>query len=670
MSDLLPNDKIFISKLTEIILANLNNENFGVKELVNKSGISRTGLNRKLRKILNKSINQFIREVRLQKALEMLQNGSGTASEVAYKAGFASPAYFNTCFHEFFGYPPGKVRRVDSENPDENSDTQASSKPESKKSVRETLAFNKKWILFLSTLIIIVAVLVYTKIFKRTTLGDLRSSDGRISVAVMPFQNMTENKIWDGIQTNLISYLSNFEELKVRQKEAIGSLLESKGLTNYASINPSIAGSISRKLDENVFIYGSINKADSKIRVNAELVNSKTKEVFKSFILEGPAREDNIFHIFDSLSLSVKDFLVMSKMEKEISPDFKPYRNTNSPEAYKYFIDAENALKRYDRQAAINLYTEAVAIDSNYIPAIVFLSMRYRDMFMYEDARKWCLKAYIKREGVDKNVRNMINWYHATLFETPNEEIKYLKLYQDVDDQVPVVYWQIGNAYLNLVQYNKAIPEYEKALEIYKKWGIKPMMAENYTKLGFAYHKTGQYKKEKRLYRKAERDFPDDPNISTRYAILALNEQDTTDANRYIEKLISALKDMSWSESQIADYLASLYSEAGVLNKAEEYYRKALSLEPDNPLQMSFLAYFLIDKDLNINEGLDLIGTALKSEPDDYGFLHAKGWGLYKQGNSREALEILQKSWDLKPVYDHQLFLHLGEVKKAAADQK
>jgi len=32
---------------------------------------------------------------------------------------------------------------------------------------------------------------------------------------------------------------------------------------------------------------------------------------------------------------------------------------------------------------------------------------------------------------------------------------------------------------------------------------------------------------------------------------------------------------MSWSEAQIADYLASLYSEAGVLNKAEEYYRKS-----------------------------------------------------------------------------------------------
>jgi len=239
-----------------------------------------------------------------------------------------------------------------------------------------------------------------------------------------------------------------------------------------------------------------------------------------------------------------------------------------------------------------------------------------------------------------------------------------------VDDQVPVVYWQIGNAYLNLALYSKAVPEYEKALEIYKKWGIKPMMAENYSKLGFAYHKTGQFKKEKKLYRKAERNFPDDPNISTRYAILALNERDTTDANRYIEKLISALKDLSWSEAQIADYLASLYSEAGVLNKAEEYYRMALSLDPGNSWFKNYVAYFLVDKDLNINEGLNLAETALKSDPDNSFLLHTRGWGLYKQGNYREALNILQKSWELNPVYDHSLFLHLAVVKKAVSDQK
>lgn len=103
-------DQIFINKLTEIILANLGNEKFGVKELAQESGMSLYRMSRKLHSINKKTVNQFIREVRLQKALEMLKNEEYTGSEVAYKTGFGSPAYFSKCFHDFFGYTPGEVR--------------------------------------------------------------------------------------------------------------------------------------------------------------------------------------------------------------------------------------------------------------------------------------------------------------------------------------------------------------------------------------------------------------------------------------------------------------------------------------------------------------------------------------------------------------------------------
>lgn len=55
-------------------------------------------------------------------------------------------------------------------------------------------------------------------------------------------------------------------------------------------------------------------------------------------------------------------------------------------------------------------------------------------------------------------------------------------------------------------------------------------------------------------------------------------------------------------------------------------------------------------------------------DPGNYSYLDTKGWGLYKQGRYKEALEILEKSWELKPVYDHEIFLHLEETRKAVAD--
>lgn len=155
-----------------------------------------------------------------------------------------------------------------------------------------------------------------------------------------------------------------------------------------------------------------------------------------------------------------------------------------------------------------------------------------------------------------------------------------------------------------------------------------------------------------------------------RQAILSLAEGDTGTENRYIEKYISVRKGQSWPEADITASLAAMYSEANILDEAEKYYRQALSLEPENPSEMNNLARFLIDKDKNLNEGLELVDKALEINPDNYLFLDTKGWGLFKLGQFQEALALLQNSDSLKPAYSHRVFLHLEEAKKAVANQK
>ena len=103
-------NEILIYKLTQIVQDNFTNEQFGVKELVKIYGMSRSQLHRKLKPIKGQSISQFIREIRLEKAMQLLQKNETTVSEIAYQVGFNSPTYFNTCFHDYFGYPPGEVK--------------------------------------------------------------------------------------------------------------------------------------------------------------------------------------------------------------------------------------------------------------------------------------------------------------------------------------------------------------------------------------------------------------------------------------------------------------------------------------------------------------------------------------------------------------------------------
>jgi len=523
-------------------------------------------------------------------------------------------------------------------------------------------------------ILIIAAILFYPKIFKRDTLEELRSSGESISVAVMPFQNMTNDTTWNvwqkGIQEILTNSLSYSEELKVRQTESINSLIQDLDLNNYAAVTLSVARAISQKMTTNVFIYGNIIKADSLIRINAQLIDSKTEEVLKPFHIEEPFEKESIIHLIDLLSSEIKNTLIISNLEKTINKDYRNYAFTGSPEAFKDFIYGKDAFLKKDFPAAVKMLSQAVQKDSDFLGAYDLLAWAFGNQGMYDQAKEIALKLYKKRDQVSVYMKAVLSHTYATFFGTVYEDIKCLKQILEIDDQVPVFYYVLGSRYNNISQFDKAIPELEKSLEIYKKWGSKPGWSYNYSSLGYAYHKTGRYEKEKKLYKKAEQDFPDDPAIIYRQAILSLTEGDEVLANQYIEKLISVGKENSWSDARITTTFAGIYMDAGFPDKAEEYYRKALSLEPENPERLNNLAFFLIDKDRNTNEGLELIGRALQLNPDNYLFIYTKGCGLFKQGKCQEALVLLEKCDSLKPIYDHDLYLLIQEVKKVVENKK
>jgi len=104
-------------RITEITLANITSDDFGVSKLALKLGISRSNLHRKIRKDAQCSISRFICRIRLQKAAEFLQTTSLPAYEFAYECGFHSVTYFSKCFNDYYGFSPTQARNRDSSPP-------------------------------------------------------------------------------------------------------------------------------------------------------------------------------------------------------------------------------------------------------------------------------------------------------------------------------------------------------------------------------------------------------------------------------------------------------------------------------------------------------------------------------------------------------------------------
>lgn len=105
-------DQAFITKLNDLIEANLTDESFGLNKLIKASGVSRTQLFRKLKSITGMSASEFIRDYRLRKAYQLLNQEELTVSEVIYATGFNSRSYFYDSFKKKFGVAPTQLKKV------------------------------------------------------------------------------------------------------------------------------------------------------------------------------------------------------------------------------------------------------------------------------------------------------------------------------------------------------------------------------------------------------------------------------------------------------------------------------------------------------------------------------------------------------------------------------
>ncbi|RLE06439.1 MAG: hypothetical protein DRJ13_00130 [Bacteroidetes bacterium] len=190
----------------------------------------------------------------------------------------------------------------------------------------------------IALLLVVVCILLYPKIFKKDKFERIRDPDGKISIAVMPFENLSGDTLYNvwqgGFQNLLITTLSNSKELSVRQYQTMYAILESERNISYASITPSVASELALKLETKTFILGNILKAGNKIRVNAQLVDAETEEIYKTYEVDLNS-EDDIFAMADSLSGLIKNYLEIKKLIEEYdSPAIYGTFNTNSSEAF------------------------------------------------------------------------------------------------------------------------------------------------------------------------------------------------------------------------------------------------------------------------------------------------------------------------------------------------
>ena len=97
----------FISKVTRLVIDNLSDSDFSIDRLCQEMAMSRTLFYIKLKTYTGKSPQDFIRVIRLERAVTLLRNGQ-SVTDTATLTGFENAKYFSTVFKKYFGVSPSK----------------------------------------------------------------------------------------------------------------------------------------------------------------------------------------------------------------------------------------------------------------------------------------------------------------------------------------------------------------------------------------------------------------------------------------------------------------------------------------------------------------------------------------------------------------------------------
>lgn len=361
-------EKEFLDQINDLIEKNISNDKFGVSKLAQEMGMSRSNLHRKIHSIAKVSVSRFIRNVRLEKAKELLRDSTLTVSEVAYNVGFSNPSYFSKCFHDVFGYPPGELGKVE--------ETELAMHSSIKSPKNRIIVFSSVVVAFV--LIFFVFNFIKKDDFKgvKALFGSKKMELSR-SIAVLPFIALggeEENEIFaEGVTGSILNKLIQINDFKVvainRPKQVLEGVLNLEEIAN--------------EFETSFLLEGSVQYNEDRVKVLVNLFDAENKQLIWSD--EYNSKLVDIFVIQSDIAKQVASKLeaVISPQEREII-DIIPTRNA---EAHSNYLKGRYFLNKREGEAiekSKDYFNRAIAADSSFADAYAGMADAYLVSTLYQ----------------------------------------------------------------------------------------------------------------------------------------------------------------------------------------------------------------------------------------------------------------------------------------------
>jgi len=226
---------------------------------------------------------------------------------------------------------------------------------------------------------------------------------------------------------------------------------------------------------------------------------------------------------------------------------------------------------------------------------------------------------------------------HKSMVESSGEVLKYLiNLYASIDDSKNLLrvyteyYLQNGlkEHRDNIVEIYIAVPDYQGAIEFLEKYADD---AKSHETLFNLYKENQKYPKALEIAQKLYNEYQD--------------------PKWYAEMGIVTFEEAKDKKSK------------PMLQKVADYFEKAIGLGLNESIYLNYYGFTLIDEELNIERGIELIEKALKNEPTNAYYLDSLAWGYYKKKECNKAYEIIKKLIDDYGEFEDEIKVHFDQIK-------
>ena len=328
-----------------------------------------------------------------------------------------------------------------------------------------------RWAAITGATVLVIGLVVAGWLFQARKAHALTDKD---TIVLADFTNTTDDAVFDGtLRRGLSVQLEQSPFLSIIPDQQIQQTLGMMGQPADTKLTPAITRELCQRTGSAAVIDGSIAEIGSRYLLTLKAVNCLSGKTLASTEAQASDKND----VLDALGKTASE--IRSKLGESLSTVQKfdtplEQATTSSLEALKaYSAGYQSAIGKGDFTAARHLFQQALKLDPNFAMAYLGLGLSSGVVGETALASENIRKAFELRAGMSEREKLWIDSeYQKNITGNRERAQQVFEVWTQTYPRDWVPRHELGSVYCELGQYDKALPEFREALQLYPESGL------------------------------------------------------------------------------------------------------------------------------------------------------------------------------------------------------